>query len=116
MAGATETMTEFSIPNRHDRRANLKRAKVNLAEMSKAKSEAKKAEKPAKDLTLEMKMALLDNDEDALEIATSKALKDGWDLEDLIRAFESYRLNILISHVKQRTEAQRNGNKILLMN
>jgi len=72
-------------------------------------------EKP-KELTKEMKQALMDNDEDALVVAADKAFEDGWTRADLINAFEAHRLNMLVDHVKQRVETQKTGNNILLMN
>lgn len=109
-------MNEFNVPNRHERRKNPKQANVNLADLSKAKTKVKKADKEPLDLTEEMKRALMDNDEDALVIATDKVLNNGWTQADLINAFEAHRLNILMDHVKQRVETQKKGNNILMMN
>lgn len=102
--------------NRHDRRTNLKRAGVDLSKMSEAKANQKETVDGPRELPDEMREALESGDEDRVTACVDKLMEDGWDLPDLIRSFESHRMNMLIDNVKQRTENMKKGNDILLMN
>jgi hypothetical protein len=104
--------------NRHDRRTNLKRAKINLNEMAKLKAKVKNAppeREGPKELPREMVSALRSGDEQRVTACVDLALKDGWDYGDLIRSFEAHRLNMLLENATNKIENAKKGNSILIV-
>ena len=114
-----DNQPQMIVTNRHDRRKNLKLAKVYMKKPVEMKNKRVGQVGPPregpKELPADMLAALKSGDEDLVQACIDRVLADGWDHGDLIRSFEAHRLNMLLERTKEKIAEQKKGNKILIV-